>query len=92
MARLPPMQHAKTNADTMDVWWYQEKGPQMTLVEHAHGPKFRRWEVWVYPTYRDASRRHNDWYHDAFPNRQPAINAGREHLQLFALYYEQEIK
>ena len=90
MAKLPPLQHAKTNADTAEVWWYQEKGPQMIVIEHEHGPAFRRWEVKVYPTYRDFSLHRNDWYHDAFPSQLDAIAAGRERLDAAARYYAEQ--
>jgi len=84
--KLGELQHTVTNGD--EIWWYQDKGPQMRVWRNEHGPAYRRWEVKVYPTYRDCWMTHTTWYHDAFPLKRYAIHAGQEKLREAALFYE----
>ena len=83
---LPEIQHDRTTGG-MEVWWYQEQGPQLTVRRDPYAPKFRRWEVKLYPTANDFLFQRDDWYHSAFPGRLMAVRAGRVKLEEAAKYY-----
>ena len=76
----PTVQHARTEGDSIEVWWYHEKGPRLVVWENPYASPVRRWEVKVYPTADDFHFKREDWYHDAWPTRASALTHGRGRL------------
>jgi len=90
MEDLPPIQHTKTEGEAVEVWWYQEQGPQLVVWENPYAPPFRRWEVRLYPTGPAYWLKQDDWYHSAFPLQITATRSGRSQLEKAAQYYAKE--
>lgn len=83
---LPEIQYGKSEGGT-EFWWYQEQGPHLAVHKNPYAPKFRRWEVTLYPTASDFLFQRDDWYHSAFPDHLIAVRAGRVKLEEAAKYY-----
>jgi len=89
MSGLPEIQQAIVEGDK-EVFYYQFQGPQLVVWKNPYEPRFRRWQVMLYPNGTDFSMKRNDWYHDGFPYKRYAIQAGQEKLREAAFFWARE--